>query len=263
MAERAEALEAWGRFLDSADKAAAERSDTPTRQLRRRCGSARKACEDVGESVHAFGGCFMISLVVLTGIIAYHALGKYRGRDVYSVLWRVAGRGFLSLALVGGAVGYVSFDLFNVPSLDRIRQVAAAVVFTGQFERVDVGLHLADAGAVPRLYISGVNGNAGMDPAHFVEQFSIRNPDIADLRRLFACCVEWGERADNTFQNAQDTKCWVDRRGLTGSLLLITSRQHMARAMAALSGALPDRVIAPYPVEEGPPTVGRTRLPRS
>ena len=34
----------------------------------------------------------------------------------------------------------------------------------------------------------------------------------------------------------------------------------MARAMAALSGALPDRVIVPYPVEDGPPAVGRTRM---
>ena len=175
-------------------------------------------------------------------------------------IWRAAVRGFLGLALVSGAVEYFSFDSFSVPSLDQIRQVSAAVIFTGQFERVDVGLRLADAGAVSRLYISGVNGNAGMDPAHFLEQFSTRNPDIADLRRLVACCVEWGERADNTFQNAQDAKCWVDRRGLTGPLLLITSRQTMARAMAALSGALPERVIVPYPVEDGRPTVGWTRM---
>jgi uncharacterized SAM-binding protein YcdF (DUF218 family) len=187
-------------------------------------------------------------------------LGKSRGRGVQSVLWRAAGSGFLGLALFGAAVGYVSFDSFSIPSLERIRQVSAAVVFTGQFDRVDVGLRLADAGAVPRLYISGVNGNAGIDPDHFVEQFSIRNPDISDLGRLISCCVEWGERADNTFQNAQDTKCWVDRRGLTGPLLLITSRQHMARARAALSGALPDRVIVPYPVEDRIPTVGRTRM---
>ena len=116
-----------------------------------------------------------------------------------------------------------------------------------------MGLRLADAGTVPRLYISGVNGNAGIDPARFVEQFSIRNAGIADLQRRVACCIEWGERADNTFDNAQDTKCWVGRRGLTGPLLLITSRQHMARAMAALSGALPDRVIVPYPSKMDPP----------
>jgi uncharacterized SAM-binding protein YcdF (DUF218 family) len=187
---------------------------------------------------------------------------KYRCRGVRSFWWCVAGGGFLCFALVGAVVGYVSFDSFSVPSMDRIRHVSAAVVFTGQFERVDVGLRLADAGAVPRLYISGVNGNAGLDPnpAHFVEQFSIRNPDIADLGRLISCCVEWGERADNTFQNAQDTKCWVDRHGLTGPLLLITSRRTLARATTALSGALPGRVIVPYPVEDGPPEVGRNRM---
>lgn len=187
-------------------------------------------------------------------------MGKYAGRRAYSALWRAAGGGFLGLALVGGAVDYVAFDSFSVPSLDRIRRVTAAVVFTGQFERVDVGLRLAEAGAVTRLYISGVNGGAGMDPAHFLEQFSMRNPDITDLPRLVACCVEWGERAENTFQNAQDTKCWVDRRGLTGPLLLITSRQTLARAMVALSGALPERAIVPYPVEDRVPTIGWARM---
>jgi uncharacterized SAM-binding protein YcdF (DUF218 family) len=186
-------------------------------------------------------------------------LGDYRGA-AFTRCWRVTVRGFLGFTVVSGMVDYVSFDSFSVPSLDRIRQVSAAVVFTGQFERVDAGLRLADTDAVPRLYISGVNPNAGMNPAHFIEQFSTRNPDIADLRRLVACCVEWGQHADNTFQNAQDTKCWIERRGLAGPLLLITSRQTMARAMAAVSGVLRDRVIVPYPVEDGLPTVGRNRI---
>jgi hypothetical protein len=34
----------------------------------------------------------------------------------------------------------------------------------------------------------------------------------------------------------------------------------MARAVAALSGALPNRAIVPYPVEDGPPAVGWTRM---
>jgi DUF218 domain len=70
---------------------------------------------------------------------------------------------------------------------------------------------------------------------------------IADLQSLVACCVEWGENATNTLQNAQDTKCWVERREVVGPLLLITSRLHMARAIAALSAALPGRVLIAYP----------------
>ena len=165
-------------------------------------------------------------------------------------LTRIGGRNFLGMALVSVGLDFAAFDSFTVPTEDEVHQVSAAVVFTGAFERVDAGLQLMAAGAVPRLYVSGVNAGAGILPAHFVGQFSARNQNIADLRRLVECCVEWGERADNTFQNAWDTKCWVDRRGLTGALLLITSQRHMARALAALSGALPHLKLIPYPVDE-------------
>lgn len=175
------------------------------------------------------------------------------------MLARVAGPGVFCLVLIGAAVDYSRFDAFSIPSEVQIRTVSAAVVFTGQFGRVDAGLRLVNAGAVPRLYISGVNRRAGIYPANFVKQFSARNPDILGLKRLVKCCVEWGERARNTFQNAQDTKCWVDRRRLTGSLLLITSNRHMARAMAALSGTLSGGEIIPYAVDEGPRLTGSKR----
>jgi uncharacterized SAM-binding protein YcdF (DUF218 family) len=157
-------------------------------------------------------------------------------------------------------VGFVAFDSFSVPSVDEVRRASAAVVFTGAFERVDAGLQLLDAGTVPRLFISGVNANEGILPDRFVSQFSARNRNIRDLSRLVECCVEWGERAHNTFQNALDTKCWVYDRRLTGSLLLITSRRHMARAHAALSNAFPGRALIPYPVADALPSVDPIRM---
>jgi uncharacterized SAM-binding protein YcdF (DUF218 family) len=163
---------------------------------------------------------------------------------------RVAGRVFLGMALISVALGFLAFDSFDVPSEAEVRRTSVGIVFTGAFERVDGGLRLLNAGAIPRLYVSGVNAGAGILPARFVSQFSLRNPNIPDLQRLVASCVEWGEDANNTFQNASDTKCWVDRRELAGPLLLITSRQHMARAMAALSAALPGRALIAYPVED-------------
>lgn len=163
---------------------------------------------------------------------------------------RVVGRLFVGLALISVALGFLVFDSFDVPLEAEVRRASAGIVFTGAFQRVDVGLQLLDRGAIPRLYLSGVNAGAGMRPARLVSQFSLRNPNIADLQRLVACCVEWGEAANNTFQNASDTKCWVDRRELAGPLLLITSRPHMARAMAVLSAALPGRELIAYPVED-------------
>ena len=171
----------------------------------------------------------------------------------------LVGRILLGLALVAVALGFAAFDSFSIPSEAEVRRASAAVVFTGAFERVDAGLQLVNAGAVPRLYVSGLNANAGLLPARFVSHFSERNPNIADLRRLVECCVEWGELADNTFQNARDTKCWADRRGLTGPLLLITSRRHMARAMTALSGVLPGRTLIPYPTDDALAPAGGLR----
>lgn len=162
----------------------------------------------------------------------------------------IAGRALLASVIISLGLGFVGFDSFSVPSQAEVRHASAAVVFTGSFERVDAGLHIVARGDIPLLYISGLNAGAGILPNRFVNQFSQRNPNIADLGALVSCCVEWGELAADTFQNAQETKCWVERRDLAGALLLITSRQHMARSMIALSAALPSHKIIPYPIDD-------------
>lgn len=157
--------------------------------------------------------------------------------------------------LVAGALllllrGFASFDDFPAPRAEELPRMAAGIVFTGDFGRVDHGLRLLDAGLLRRLYISGVNPEAGIRPENFVAQFSSRNPGIAKLGWLVDCCVEWGERAENTWQNALDARCWALRNAVSGPLQLITGREHMARARAALAAALPDREILADPVED-------------
>jgi uncharacterized SAM-binding protein YcdF (DUF218 family) len=181
---------------------------------------------------------------------ANHSCSAFINESRRRALIGVAGRVFLGSALIGAALGFLVFDSFVIPSELEIRRASAGVIFTGAFERVDAGLQLLNAGIIPRLYISGVNAGAGIIPPDFVNQFSLRNPNIVDLRRLVACCIEWGEQAANTFRNAEDTKCWIKRHKVAGPLLLITSRLHMARAMAALSAALPGRLLIAYPVED-------------
>jgi uncharacterized SAM-binding protein YcdF (DUF218 family) len=167
----------------------------------------------------------------------------------------------LLLASVGLALvlGFFVFDDFAPPAESEIRRAAAAVVLTGAYERVDAGLQLLHAGKVPRLYVSGVNGNAGITPKGFVPLFGPRNPAIIGLQELVDCCVEWGELADNTLQNARDVECWAARRRVEGPLLLVTGRTHMARARASLRSALPGREILAYPVEEAESDEGELR----
>jgi uncharacterized SAM-binding protein YcdF (DUF218 family) len=214
----------------------------------------------IGQNCKHVAAALLEGMARASAPFARAALSERSRRRLCVILTDVVTRAFLAGALISTALGYAVFDSFDTPSETEVRGASAAVVFTGQFARVDAGLQLVYTGAVPRLYVSGVNARAGILPAHFVSQFSARNQNIADLRPLVECCVEWGERADNTFQNARDTKCWVNRRGSTGPLLLITSRRHMARALAALSGTLSDRVIVPYPVDDASPSVYPMRM---
>lgn len=137
-----------------------------------------------------------------------------------------------------------------VPSASDIRRAAAAIVFTGQFERIDAGLRLLDAGLVTHVHISGLNAGAGLAPERFVGQFSARNPAIADIRGLVACCVSWSSLPETTFQNADETRCWLDRMSIEGPVLLITSIDHLPRAAFLLSRALAGREVILYPVDD-------------
>jgi uncharacterized SAM-binding protein YcdF (DUF218 family) len=179
---------------------------------------------------------------------------EFRMTAPSNICWRVlrliAIRACFGLTLISFAVGFVAFDACKVPSEAEIRQTSAGVVFSGAFERVDAGLNLLSAGYISRLYISGLNAGAGIVPRGFVDQFAPRNPNITDLKGLVACCVEWGENAQNTLENATETSCWMARQTLKGPLLLITSRLHMPRAAITLSRALPNQEIIPYPVDD-------------
>lgn len=166
------------------------------------------------------------------------------------MLARIAGRLLLAAGLMGLAYGFLAFDDFPEPPARSIKGVAAGVVFTGAFERVDAGLRLLESGAVPRLFISGANGGSGVLPKTFLALFSKRNPNIKDLPRLLACCIEFGEAANDTLANATETRSWLRERHIEGPVLLITSRLHMARALSALSAALGKQKIIPYPVED-------------
>ena len=153
------------------------------------------------------------------------------------MLLRLAPRFLIAAALFGAFFSYTPFDNSPAPSDADMGRAAAAVVFTDDFGRVDRGLLLVDAGIVRRLYVSGVNPEAGILPENFVAQFSARNPQITKFRWLVDCCVEWGGRSEITCQNALEVRCWTQRRGVFGLLLLITGRKHMARAHSVVRGS--------------------------
>jgi uncharacterized SAM-binding protein YcdF (DUF218 family) len=146
--------------------------------------------------------------------------------------------GAVAAGLVAVTIADFARRMESSPAADRLPH--NAVVFTGQFERVHAGLLVLHEGRVERLLISGANPGAGIWPDRFVAQFKL---DATLRDALAAGDLVLGIEAENTFQNAKETAGWYRARGLSGPLLLITSRRHMPRASLALERALAGRKV--------------------
>lgn len=106
-----------------------------------------------------------------------------------------------------------------------------AIVFTGQFDRIEKAIALLEAGRIERLFISGVNNGAGLNPETFARQFGL-SPALQDA--LDGGVITLGPRAEDTIENALETTCWLSRQPGNGRVLLITSQRHMPRASLLL-----------------------------
>ena len=149
----------------------------------------------------------------------------------------------ITLALVAGlllaAVLEFRARLHPTPLPDT--PLPMAIVFTGAFERVTLGLELLEAGQATRLLISGVNPGAGLQPETFATQFDL-GQEARRARSEGRLILAPG--AETTFENALESRCEIHRlseagQGMPGTVLLITSRHHMPRASVVLETALP------------------------
>lgn len=137
----------------------------------------------------------------------------------------------LSLLFGSGFLLFCHHILHLKPSLPG-REGAAIVVLTGGPHRLETGLMLLKTGKGERLLISGVNKD-------------VKPNEILPDTRL---PVDLDYSAQNTIQNAQETKSWVERHHFH-SLILVTSRYHMPRAHLELSQRLGNVSLFPYPAE--------------
>ncbi|MDP3336813.1 MAG: YdcF family protein [Rhodoferax sp.] len=121
------------------------------------------------------------------------------------------------------------------------------VVFTGQFSRVYAGLSLLELGQITPLLISGVNPGAGIPVASFADQFQLS----ATLRVAIASgALVLATEANNTIENARETRHWLTTLSSTLPIVLITNQFHMPRASLALEQALSGRQVLRYVVTE-------------
>ncbi|MGX1100245.1 YdcF family protein [Amorphus sp. MBR-141] len=131
-----------------------------------------------------------------------------------------------------------------------------AVVFTGQYDRIRFGLHLMETGAVDRLFISGVNRGAGLNPETFANQFHLsQRLQAAESAGRIVLAPD----ANTTLENAVETSCWLAQRPEIKEVALITSSCHMTRASLAFDRAVPGNVVV-YRLDVPHPTGADARV---
>lgn len=149
---------------------------------------------------------------------------------------RTALSGFVATAVL--LILLIVADFFQRlrPTLDQADQTGHAVVFTGQFDRIDAALALFNQGRITKLLISGVGVGSGLRPETLADQFNFSPAARAALR---AGDILLSPDAQDTFQNAAETACWLrDLEPQTG-VILITSVSHLPRASITLERSLP------------------------
>lgn len=168
-----------------------------------------------------------------------HEIGIRRARVARrSGIVRLAAGGF-TLCVTAILAVTAAYGLRLRDTADMVALPPTAVVFTGQFDRIVLGLDLLSEGKIQTLFISGVNRGAGLSTSGFADQFHLSprlREDLASGRIILK------SEAQDTLENACETSRWLRAGPPVNTLLLITSRRHMPRASLALERAARFRV---------------------
>jgi uncharacterized SAM-binding protein YcdF (DUF218 family) len=131
-----------------------------------------------------------------------------------------------------------------------------AVVFTGQNDRIELALQLFDQGRLDRIFISGVNGGAGISVKNFAEQFQL---SLNARAALDTGHIILATDANATIENALEAACWLDKQSNVREIVLIAGRYQMSRASWALESAL-SRPISVLRLSPEIPSTGDKQL---
>jgi len=144
---------------------------------------------------------------------------------------------FLTALIAAGFIGFAN----SLAREERPLEIEAegVVALTGGSDRVFEAAGLLARRQAHRLLITGVNPTTHGAALERILPIS---------RELFNCCVDLGYQAQDTEGNARETREWMQRRGLKGPLIVVTSNYHMPRAVLELEAALPGVALYPYPV---------------
>jgi uncharacterized SAM-binding protein YcdF (DUF218 family) len=147
--------------------------------------------------------------------------------------------GIILLVLAIYVAGFLFF-LGNLPSAPDNPRADGIVALTGGDARLDTAVALLERGAAKRLLISGVDPETDKETLGHMSNGGAR----------FKCCADLGYAAEDTRGNAAEAAEWVREHDFR-SLIVVTARYHMPRALEEFAHVIPGATLIPYPVENG------------
>tara|TARA_R110002073_G_scaffold295611_1_gene461517 strand:- start:1812 stop:2414 length:603 start_codon:yes stop_codon:yes gene_type:complete len=142
----------------------------------------------------------------------------------------------LLLVWLGGYLWYI--NKLAAGQLNENEKTDAIVVLTGGQNRLNVAVKLLEDGLAAKLYISGVD-----EKVTRVELLDL----LGSSKELEECCIESGNQAADTVGNAIETLEWI-RQNKIESLRVVTSLEHMPRAMVEFKRFMPEVKLIEHPV---------------
>jgi uncharacterized SAM-binding protein YcdF (DUF218 family) len=149
---------------------------------------------------------------------------------------------FTAIFLVALAYGlsFLAFVSFLPPTPTTIPQADGIVALTGGGDRLDAAAYLFDKGVGKRLLISGAAEATTKDMVKTMVHGGPR----------FDCCADIGYAAQDTNGNAAEAADWAHANNFK-SLVIVTARYHMPRALNEFGRAMPNVRLEPYAVDQG------------
>lgn len=146
---------------------------------------------------------------------------------------------FLALTLFWAA-GFIGFSVHvkGIPA-PTPSKTDAIIVLTGGPDRINTGLDLLSEKQARYLFISGVNTKVSVDQLVSMWRENVRRAP---------CCIVLGHEAQNTFENAEEAKDWIEANNVQSARLL-TANYHMPRAQLEFRALMPQMDIHIHPVK--------------
>jgi uncharacterized SAM-binding protein YcdF (DUF218 family) len=151
-------------------------------------------------------------------------------------------RGFLTaIILVALAYGLVfAAWVSTLPATPEVLPEAdGVVVLTGGSPRLDAAVALFEKGVGKRLLISGVAPSTSRETLKEVTHGGPR----------FDCCTDLGYSAEDTSGNAAEAADWAHGHNYH-SVVVVTARYHMPRALHDFRATMPDVTLLSWPVDQ-------------